>query len=248
MTYGQLFILSFGFLAQSWNSKLKIKNSKLLLTITLLLLSFPPLSCTLGPGNFQSSHSTDIGNRIIRRIAVMQPESMSDGAKTKIPYSPPPVPDDKSGKKEPAAILSGLVYSTVAALPNWQIVSDREVREVLSMVPQGADSARARKLGELVYADAVISGRVRRYQERVGEEWGVKRPASVAFVLELWDVKRGDLIWSGQFDESQRPLSENIFALGEFTQRGGKWLTAEELTLEGVKKAVNQLHQILYRK
>ena len=116
------------------------------------------------------------------------------------------------------------------------------------MVPQGADSARARKLGEMVYADAVISGRVRRYQERVGEEWGAKRPASVAFVLELWDVKRGDLIWSGQFDESQRPLSENIFALGEFTQRGGRWLTAEELALEGVKKAVNQLHQILYRK
>src|SRR3990167_1987824 len=248
MTYGQLFILSFEFLVQPWNSKLKIQNSKLLLTITLLLLSFLPLSCTLGPGNFQSSHSTDIGNRIIRRIAVMQSESMSDGAKAKIPYASAPAPEDKGGRKEPAAILSDLVYSTVAALPNWQIVSDREVREVLSMVPQGADSARARKLGEMVYADAVISGRVRRYQERVGEEWGVKRPASVAFVLELWDVKRGDLIWSGQFDESQRPLSENIFALGAFPQRGGKWLTAEELTLEGVKKAVNQLHQILYRK
>ena len=100
----------------------------------------------------------------------------------------------------------------------------------------------------MVYADAVISGRLLRFRERVGEEWGIQSPASVAFVIDLWDVKRGDLIWSGQFDETQKPLSQNIFALGEFTQRGGRWLTAEELTLEGVKKAISQLHQTLYRK
>ena len=248
MTCARLLIRSFEFLVQPWNSRFKIQNSKLLIAITLPLLSFLLSSCALGPGNFQSSHSTDIGARIIRRIAVMQPESRSEEAKARIPYSPPPSPEDTSSKKDPAIILSELAYFTVAALPKWQIVSDREVREVLSRVPQGSDSARARELGQRVYADAVISGRVRRYQERVGEEWGVKRPASVAFVLELWDVKRGDLIWSGQFDESQRPLSENIFALFEFTQRGGRWVTAEELALEGVKKAVNQLHQILYPK
>lgn len=143
--------------------------------------------------------------------------------------------------------MNSLLYSTVSALPHWQIVSDREVQEVFAKLPQGADNSRARRLGELVYADAVISGRLLRFRERVGEEWGVKSPASVAFILDLWDVKRGDLIWSGQFDETQKPLSENFFAIGEFSQRGGRWLTAEELALEGVKKAVNQLHQTLYR-
>jgi hypothetical protein len=115
------------------------------------------------------------------------------------------------------------------------------------MVPQGEESDRAKRLGELVFADAVIFGRVLRYRERVGEEWGARSPASVAFVLDLWDVRRGDLIWSGRFDETQRPLSENLLSLGEFTQRGGRWLTAEELALEGIKKAINQLHQTLYR-
>ena len=115
-----------------------------------------------------------------------------------------------------------------------------------TMIPQGGESARARKLGELVYADAVISGRILRYRERVGKEWGAKSPASVAFVLDLWDVKKGDLIWSARFDETQKGLSENLFALGEFTQRGARWLKAEELVLEGIKKAVNQLHQTLY--
>jgi hypothetical protein len=142
--------------------------------------------------------------------------------------------------------LSDLLYSTAAALPKWQIVSDREVQEVLAMVPRGTEVNRVRRLGEMVYADGVFSARIVRFRERVGEEWGAKSPASVAFVVDLWDAKRGDIIWSGQFDETQKPLSENIFAIGEFTQRGGKWLTAEELTHEGVKKAVSQLHQLLY--
>jgi len=133
-------------------------------------------------------------------------------------------------------------------MPHWQIVSDREVREVAGQLSGADGRARARKLGELVYADAILTGRILRFRERVGESWGAKSPASVALVLELWDVKQGDLIWSGRFVETQRALSENIFALGEVAQRGLRWLKAEELAQEGIKKAVHQLHQSLYRK
>jgi hypothetical protein len=70
----------------------------------------------------------------------------------------------------------------------------------------------------------------------------------VAFVLDLVDVRRGDIIWSARFDETQKPLSENILALGDITKRGVKWLSAEQLTAEGVRKAINQLHQALFRK
>jgi hypothetical protein len=107
--------------------------------------------------------------------------------------------------------------------------------------------ARIKKIGELVFADAVITTRMQRYRERVGDEWGVKSPASVAFVLDLIDVRRGDVIWSARFDETQKPLSENIFALGDISQRGVRWLSAEQLMHEGVKKAVAQLHQVLVR-
>lgn len=225
------------------NSKLSIKNSKLFLIIPVLPLLW---SCALGPGNFSSRHSTDLKTRAVRRIAVLPPESVAAGARPQAPSAGPSSAPDKGGKREPAALLSDLLYSTVAALPKWQIVSDREVQEVLAMVPRGAEVNRVRRLGEMVYADGVFSARIVRFRERVGEEWGAKSPASVAFVVDLWDAKRGDIIWSGQFDETQKPLSENIFAIGEFTQRGGKWLTAEELTHEGVKKAVSQLHQLLY--
>jgi hypothetical protein len=106
---------------------------------------------------------------------------------------------------------------------------------------------RSRQIGQMVYADAVLTGRVQRYRERVGDEWGAKSPASVAFVLDLIDVRRGDVIWSARFDETQKSLSENIFAIGDIGQRGVRWLTAEQLTQEGVRKALAQLHQIIVR-
>lgn len=143
--------------------------------------------------------------------------------------------------------MSDHIYSTMTSLPRWQIVSDREVREAVSLIPTDVEAARAQRLGALVHADAVVLSRVLRYRERVGEEWGAKSPASVSFVIELWDMRRGDVAWSGRFDETQRALSENIFALREFTRRGARWLKAEELALEGVKKAVADLHQALYR-
>ncbi len=203
-------------------------------------------ACTLGPGNFESRHATDLGLRKIRRIAVLPSTPMPSGQKAPASYAGGSA-NGKGSDATPAMVLANLLYSALTSLPNWQIVSDLEVKDVEPSVPEGSTAARARRLGELVYADAVMTGRVLRYRERIGEEWGAKSPASVAFVLELWDVKRGDLIWSGRFDETQKPLSENLFALGEVTQRGIKWLKAEELALQGVKKAVGQLHQALYR-
>jgi hypothetical protein len=93
-----------------------------------------------------------------------------------------------------------------------------------------------------------MMGRVQRYRERVGDEWGAKSPASVSFVLELIDVRRGDVIWSARFDETQKSLSENLFAFGDISQRGVRWLSADQLVQEGVKKAIGQLHDILARR
>jgi curli biogenesis system outer membrane secretion channel CsgG len=132
-------------------------------------------------------------------------------------------------------------------LPNWQIVSENEVREVGQSLPAAAETSRLKRIGEMVYADAVMTGRVQRYRERVGDEWGAKSPASVAFVLDLVDVRRGDVIWSAQFDETQKSLSENIFAFGDISERGVRWLSADQLAQEGVKKAIGQLHQIIAR-
>jgi hypothetical protein len=173
-----------------------------------------------------------LGERKIKRIAVLPPDGTGLESKAK--------------EEQADVLLSRHLYSALSGLPDWQIVSDREVKEAVSSLPRGADATRSKKLGELVYADAVIFGRILRYRERVGEAWGAKSPASVSFVLDLWDVRRGDRVWSARFDETQKSLSENLLGIGDIPKRGVKWLTADELALHGVRKAVNHLHQTLY--
>jgi hypothetical protein len=190
--------------------------------------------CSFGSGNLQSKHSNDLESRRIRRIAVIPPDTSAAPAHPSVHDNPP-------------EMLAKQLYSAMASLPNWQIVSESEVKQVEQMKPATSEAARLRQIGEMVFADAVMVGRIERFRERIGDDWGVKSPASVAFVLDLIDVRRGDVIWSARFDETQKALSDNIFGLGDIGQRGVRWLRAEQLSMDGVKKAVAQLHQILAR-
>ncbi len=211
----------------------------------ILFLFFIP-ACGLGPGNLTSKHSSDLETRKIKRIAVLGPATMAK-SQSKIPFTAASPADARAAERDPAELLSKLVYTAMASLGNWQIVSESEVREIGETVTDSNETTRLKTIGVLVYADAVIIGRVQRFRERVGAEWGIKSPASVAFVLDLVDVKRGDIVWSARFDETQKSPAENIFVLGDIGQRGVKWLSAEQLTESGVRKAVGQLNQIIAR-
>jgi hypothetical protein len=201
-------------------------------------------ACTLAPGNIQSKQSTDLQARQIKRIAVLAPAAPAPSQ----PASNPLLGGNsgtRSEREDPGTVLMRLAYSAMVALPRWQIISESETRDVSGSIPQTNDMARLRKIGELVYADAVLTGRMLRYRERVGGDIGVQSPASVAFTLELIDVHRGDVIWSTRFDETQKGLSENILSLGDIRDRGLRWLTAEQLAQDGVRKTINQLHQTI---
>jgi hypothetical protein len=190
--------------------------------------------CSFGSGNLQSKRSNDLESRRIRRIAVIPPDASATAA-------------HPSAHDNPPELLAKQLYSAMASLPNWQIVAESEVKQVEQMKPATSEAARLRQIGEVVFADTVMVGRVERFRERIGDDWGVKSPASIAFVLDLIDVRRGDVIWSARFDETQKALTENIFGLGDIGQRGVRWLSAEQLMMDGVKKAIGQLHQILVR-
>jgi hypothetical protein len=204
----------------------------------LLPVIFFCASCSLGPGTLRVTQKEDLGARKIRRVAVLPLGSVA---------ASPQALGAKAERRDPALLLDSLIYNTLQAAPHWQVVSDREVEDLRSSIPATALPIRqAIRLGELVYADAVLSGRISRFRERVGESFGAQSPASVAFTLQLVDVKRGDVIWTAEFDETQKALSENLFALADVGQRGIKWLKAEELLEEGVNKAVTQLNRLLF--
>ena len=208
----------------------------------LLLIGVFFSGCSFGPGNLQTQHSSDIETRKIKRIAVIPPTASVDRS-ARAPFTA----DSKPSQRETPDLLAHQIYSAMAAQPGWQIVAESELEEVGQTLGSLSDAARVRRLGELVYADAVITAQLHRYRERIGNEVGVQSPASVAFVMDVIDLRRGDIVWSARFDETQKPLTENIFAIGDIRQRGIRWLSADQLMLEGVKKTVNELHQMLVR-
>lgn len=89
-------------------------------------------------------------------------------------------------------------------------------------------------------ADVVLSGVVRRWVERDGSASGVRHPASVWLVLELRDGT-GRLIWTGTYEETQSPLSEDAGSFPRAWERGFRWVTAAELADYGARELVRSL-------
>ncbi|NIP38275.1 MAG: hypothetical protein GWO07_03630 [Candidatus Dadabacteria bacterium] len=94
-------------------------------------------------------------------------------------------------------------------------------------------------------ADLILTGFISNYSERVGGELGVESPAAVSFLARLYDAKTGELLWQYFYTEQQSPLFENLAEVGKFFKRKGKWVSAWELTEEGINVVVNRLQNLL---
>ena len=92
------------------------------------------------------------------------------------------------------------------------------------------------KVGHELQAEAVLAGKVYRFIDREGTGYSVNSAASVAFEMVLIRVSNGQIVWSGNFDETQQSLFENLFQIKTFVRRGARWITAEELAVEGLDK------------
>ncbi|VVS94378.1 hypothetical protein [Desulfoluna spongiiphila] len=128
-------------------------------------------------------------------------------------------------------------------------------RMAVSLKEKGVDATAVSvndtdSLQDQVYALAeqgygcVILGRVERYEERIGSDWSVNRPASVAFKMILMDTATGRVLWKGSFDESQQPLSENLLTFKRFVSRKARWVTAADLSETGFKGLVDSMVQL----
>ena len=108
------------------------------------------------PVNLQTKRSTDLESRGIKRIAVVLPSGRVPEQASSATYASTP-PEKGPSEEELSELLGRFVYSAMASMPNWQIVSEREVKEVAQSIPPSADMARLRKIGEMVYADALMA-------------------------------------------------------------------------------------------
>ncbi len=93
--------------------------------------------------------------------------------------------------------------------------------------------------GKELGVDAVVAGYVFCFRERKGYTYSIESPATVAFSVHLVRVADGTLMWSGIYDRTQKSLTENVRDRSSFLRMGGKWVTAEELTAEGVDEIID---------
>ena len=101
--------------------------------------------------------------------------------------------------------------------------------------------ATAIRIGKELNADFISVGNLFRFEERIGSSLGVEKPASVGFDIHIFRVNDGVEVWKGKFDETQKPLSDDLLQIGTFFRRKASWVTAEELAADGLNEMLKKL-------
>lgn len=128
--------------------------------------------------------------------------------------------------------LEGMSYNLLP-YPESQDARGQALVDTGSKAPEQAVLvATGKRLG----ADAVVTGFIYRFEEREGTSYSVTRPASAAFDCFLIRVADGAVLWSCRFDETQKPLSDNLLDMGKFMKRRGSWVTVNKLASEGLSE------------
>jgi hypothetical protein len=135
-------------------------------------------------------------------------------------------------------ILTRILQQKMEALGTFKVLPEEKVEEVMSYrerkVFEEKPISSAIDCGRELNADFLMIGFLFRFEERIGSSMGVEKPASVGFDLHLYRVKDGKEVWKGKFDETQKPLSDNLLKIGAFFRRKASWLPARELASVGM--------------
>ena len=86
--------------------------------------------------------------------------------------------------------------------------------------------------------DAVLTGVITRYDDRQGSALLVDQPASVAYEAYLISARDGEILWRARFNETQRPLFDNLLLAGRFFKGGGVWQTNDTMARLGLERIV----------
>lgn len=139
-----------------------------------------------------------------------------------------------------AGMLTEHLFILLKDRKDIELIPSSQAQGVMSGLLAGSNKTlRERDLqleiGRALNADAIFAGYIYRFRERVGGEYSVDLPASIAFDIHLIRVEDGRVLWSAHLDETQKPLSDDLFRLGLFLRRKAKWITAKEMAISGLE-------------
>ncbi len=107
--------------------------------------------------------------------------------------------------------------------------------------PRAAALRKWSQTGRCMKVDLLVVPQLLDLRERDGGDLGVVTPAKVVMDIYVVDVQGETLISRSRYDETQSSLSDNLLETGKFLHRGGKWVQATDLAVEGMEKAIKEL-------
>jgi hypothetical protein len=208
--------------------------------LALLGLAVGLVACAaagLGPRPVVSDQPFHVPTGSLGRIAV-------------VPFYPTPdlgrgLPDGSPLSAADAADLVATFVTDALRAQGFAVVPPSDIlgafvaqgRPVPRLDPREAGALAAREYG----ATAVLLGKVYRYREREGQALGASRAASVGYELTLFEAPGGRRLWTSRFDETQQPITANVFNAQRYPGGGRRWLTAAELARWGADGAAKAL-------
>jgi hypothetical protein len=141
--------------------------------------------------------------------------------------------------------LTRLLQQKIDSTGTFKVLPLEKVEEAFSQIKRRQFELKPLRsfihLGKTLDMDFIFIGILFRFEERIGSHIGAEKPASVGFDVHLIRLKDEKMVWAGKFDETQRPLSENLLKMGSFVRRKASWLTAEELSSVGMDEMLMRL-------
>jgi len=138
--------------------------------------------------------------------------------------------------------VTAQIYGILAEQTRYHFVPDLAVADMVAQIDPSLDEvAAARELALASEADAVLFGTVYRFQDRVGPRMAASQPASVSFDLAMYSTAADEVVWEGQFDQTQRALTSNFFDAWMFWRVGPHWFSSRELAGLGVEKLLREI-------
>lgn len=138
--------------------------------------------------------------------------------------------------------MTDRLFERISGAGNYDPVSPYQAQGVMSSLISSHSTMTEMELlkrtGAAFSSDAVLAGYLYRWEERLGGDYAVKKPASVAFDLFMIRPGDGEVLWKVRFDITQKSLSENILDVGTFLNGRGKWMTAEQLAALGLDRVL----------
>jgi hypothetical protein len=140
--------------------------------------------------------------------------------------------------------LTRLLQQKMELLGTFKVLPLEKVEGAFSQVEKGQFELKPKRssiqLGKSLNMEYILVGYLFRFEERIGSSIGAEKPASVGLDVHLFRIRDEKMVWTGKFDETQRPLSENLLKIGSFFRRKASWLTGEELSSVGMDEMLKR--------